>query len=161
MIAIGSTIGGQLGGMYGRRLPPTVLRGVIVVGRHGGRRAAARHLSVRRVARNASGVASSTSQPRVGHVEHVLDQQRPQRRAAARPPSPRAAPRGRRRATSASRSARCGSSTRAAVSAACSSAMPRLPLAPALEPPLARAALLVAALDEAGCRPWSPPAAAR
>ncbi len=31
MIAIGSTIGGQLGGMYGRRLSPTVLRGIIVV----------------------------------------------------------------------------------------------------------------------------------
>src|SRR5690349_6513882 len=31
VIAVGSTIGGQLGGMYGRRLPPNVLRGVIVV----------------------------------------------------------------------------------------------------------------------------------
>ena len=31
LIAIGSTAGGQLGGMYGRRLPPNVLRGVIVV----------------------------------------------------------------------------------------------------------------------------------
>ena len=31
VIAVGSTIGGQLGGMYGRRLPPAVLRGVIVV----------------------------------------------------------------------------------------------------------------------------------
>jgi uncharacterized membrane protein YfcA len=31
VIAIGSTIGGQLGGMYGRRLPPSVLRGIIVV----------------------------------------------------------------------------------------------------------------------------------
>jgi len=31
VIAIGSTIGGQLGGMYGRRLPPNVLRGIIVV----------------------------------------------------------------------------------------------------------------------------------
>jgi uncharacterized membrane protein YfcA len=31
MIAIGSTIGGQIGGMYGRRLSPTVLRGLIVV----------------------------------------------------------------------------------------------------------------------------------
>jgi uncharacterized membrane protein YfcA len=31
MIAIGSTIGGQIGGMYGRRLSPTVLRGFIVV----------------------------------------------------------------------------------------------------------------------------------
>ena len=31
IIAVGSTIGGQVGGMYGRRLPPTVLRGVIVV----------------------------------------------------------------------------------------------------------------------------------
>jgi uncharacterized membrane protein YfcA len=31
MIAIGSTAGGQLGGMYGRRLSPTVLRGIIVV----------------------------------------------------------------------------------------------------------------------------------
>src|SRR5215208_2942722 len=31
MIAIGSTIGGQLGGTYGRRLSPTVLRGIIVV----------------------------------------------------------------------------------------------------------------------------------
>jgi uncharacterized membrane protein YfcA len=31
MIAIGSTAGGQLGGMYGRRLPPAVLRGLIVV----------------------------------------------------------------------------------------------------------------------------------
>ena len=31
VIAIGSTIGGQLGGMYGRRLSPAVLRGIIVV----------------------------------------------------------------------------------------------------------------------------------
>ena len=31
MIAIGSTVGGQVGGMYGRRLPPLVLRGFIVV----------------------------------------------------------------------------------------------------------------------------------
>jgi uncharacterized membrane protein YfcA len=31
VIAIGSTIGGQLGGSYGRRLSPTVLRGIIVV----------------------------------------------------------------------------------------------------------------------------------
>ena len=31
VIAIGSTIGGQLGGTYGRRLPPDVLRGIIVV----------------------------------------------------------------------------------------------------------------------------------
>jgi uncharacterized membrane protein YfcA len=31
VIAIGSTIGGQLGGMYGRRLSPNVLRGIIVV----------------------------------------------------------------------------------------------------------------------------------
>jgi uncharacterized protein len=31
VIAIGSTVGGQLGGMYGRRLPPNVLRGIIVV----------------------------------------------------------------------------------------------------------------------------------
>jgi uncharacterized protein len=31
VIAIGSTIGGQLGGMYGRRLPPNALRGIIVV----------------------------------------------------------------------------------------------------------------------------------
>jgi uncharacterized membrane protein YfcA len=31
LIAIGSTAGGQLGGMYGRRLPPTVLRGIIVL----------------------------------------------------------------------------------------------------------------------------------
>ena len=31
VIAIGSTIGGQLGGIYGRRLPPNVLRGIIVV----------------------------------------------------------------------------------------------------------------------------------
>ena len=31
MIAVGSTVGGQFGGMYGRKLPPTVLRGVIVV----------------------------------------------------------------------------------------------------------------------------------
>ena len=31
MIAIGSTAGGQLGGMYGRRLPATALRGIIVV----------------------------------------------------------------------------------------------------------------------------------
>lgn len=31
VIAIGSTIGGQLGGVYGRRLPPDVLRGIIVV----------------------------------------------------------------------------------------------------------------------------------
>ena len=31
VIAVGSTIGGQLGGMYGRRLSPTVLRGIIVV----------------------------------------------------------------------------------------------------------------------------------
>jgi uncharacterized protein len=31
MIAIGSTAGGQLGGMYGRRLSPAVLRGIIVV----------------------------------------------------------------------------------------------------------------------------------
>ena len=30
MIAIGSTLGGQLGGMYGRRLPPVALRGIIV-----------------------------------------------------------------------------------------------------------------------------------
>jgi uncharacterized membrane protein YfcA len=30
VIAIGSTIGGQLGGVYGRRLPPSVLRGIIV-----------------------------------------------------------------------------------------------------------------------------------
>ena len=30
-IAVGSTIGGQVGGMYGRRLPPPVLRGFIVV----------------------------------------------------------------------------------------------------------------------------------
>jgi len=30
VIAIGSTIGGQLGGVYGRRLPPNVLRGIIV-----------------------------------------------------------------------------------------------------------------------------------
>ena len=30
-LAIGSTAGGQVGGMYGRRLPPQVLRGVIVV----------------------------------------------------------------------------------------------------------------------------------
>jgi uncharacterized membrane protein YfcA len=31
VIAIGSTIGGQVGGSYGRRLSPAVLRGVIVV----------------------------------------------------------------------------------------------------------------------------------
>jgi uncharacterized protein len=31
LIAIGSTAGGQLGGMYGRRLPPVALRGIIVV----------------------------------------------------------------------------------------------------------------------------------
>jgi len=31
MIAIGSAVGGQVGGMYGRRLPPLVLRGFIVV----------------------------------------------------------------------------------------------------------------------------------
>ena len=31
MIAIGSTAGGQLGGMYGRRLPPVALRGISVV----------------------------------------------------------------------------------------------------------------------------------
>ena len=31
MIAIGSTAGGQLGGMYGRRLPATALRGIIMV----------------------------------------------------------------------------------------------------------------------------------
>jgi len=31
MIAIGSTAGGQLGGIYGRRLPPMALRGIIVV----------------------------------------------------------------------------------------------------------------------------------
>jgi uncharacterized protein len=31
MIAVGSTIGGQVGGMYGRKLPPNFLRGVIVV----------------------------------------------------------------------------------------------------------------------------------
>jgi uncharacterized membrane protein YfcA len=31
MIAIGSTAGGQLGGMFGRRLSPAVLRGIIVV----------------------------------------------------------------------------------------------------------------------------------
>src|SRR3954452_18326746 len=31
MIAVGSTAGGQLGGMYGRRLPPVALRGIIVV----------------------------------------------------------------------------------------------------------------------------------
>ena len=31
LIAIGSTAGGQLGGMYGRRLPPAALRGIIVV----------------------------------------------------------------------------------------------------------------------------------
>jgi uncharacterized membrane protein YfcA len=31
VIAIGSTVGGQLGGTYGRRLPPDVLRGIIVV----------------------------------------------------------------------------------------------------------------------------------
>ena len=31
MIAIGSTAGGQLGGMYGRRLPPAALRAFIVV----------------------------------------------------------------------------------------------------------------------------------
>src|SRR5215217_3801351 len=30
MIAIGSTLGGQLGGTYGRRLPPVALRGIIV-----------------------------------------------------------------------------------------------------------------------------------
>jgi uncharacterized protein len=30
MIAVGSTAGGQLGGMYGRRLPPVALRGIIV-----------------------------------------------------------------------------------------------------------------------------------
>ena len=30
MIAIGSTAGGQFGGMYGRRLPPVALRGIIV-----------------------------------------------------------------------------------------------------------------------------------
>jgi uncharacterized membrane protein YfcA len=31
MIAIGSTVGGHVGGMYGRRLPPSALRGFIVV----------------------------------------------------------------------------------------------------------------------------------
>ena len=31
MIAVGTTVGGQVGGMYGRRLPPIALRGVIVV----------------------------------------------------------------------------------------------------------------------------------
>jgi uncharacterized membrane protein YfcA len=31
LLAIGSTAGGQLGGMYGRRLSPTILRGLIVV----------------------------------------------------------------------------------------------------------------------------------
>ena len=31
MIAIGSTVGGQVGGMYGRRLPPAALRAFIVV----------------------------------------------------------------------------------------------------------------------------------
>jgi uncharacterized membrane protein YfcA len=30
LIAVGSTIGGQLGALVGRRLPPNVLRGVIV-----------------------------------------------------------------------------------------------------------------------------------
>jgi len=30
MIAVGSTAGGQVGGMYGRRLPPAALRGIIV-----------------------------------------------------------------------------------------------------------------------------------
>ena len=30
-IAVGSTVGGQVGGMYGRRLPPAALRGFIVV----------------------------------------------------------------------------------------------------------------------------------
>src|ERR687889_607999 len=29
MIAVGSTIGGQVGGMYGRRLSPMMLRGII------------------------------------------------------------------------------------------------------------------------------------
>jgi uncharacterized membrane protein YfcA len=31
IIAVGSTVGGQVGGMYGRRLPPMALRSVIVV----------------------------------------------------------------------------------------------------------------------------------
>ncbi|EST37768.1 hypothetical protein N566_11205, partial [Streptomycetaceae bacterium MP113-05] len=31
LVAVGSTVGGQLGARIGRRLPPTVLRGVIVV----------------------------------------------------------------------------------------------------------------------------------
>ena len=31
LIAVGSTIGGQLGATVGRRLPPNVLRAVIVV----------------------------------------------------------------------------------------------------------------------------------
>jgi len=31
LIALGATVGGQLGVRVGRRLPPTVLRGVIVV----------------------------------------------------------------------------------------------------------------------------------
>ena len=31
IIAVGSTIGGQVGGMYGRRLSPAMLRGIIVV----------------------------------------------------------------------------------------------------------------------------------
>jgi uncharacterized membrane protein YfcA len=31
VIAVGSTVGGHFGGTYGRKLPPNVLRGVIVV----------------------------------------------------------------------------------------------------------------------------------
>jgi len=31
LIALGATVGGQLGAKVGRRLPPAVLRGVIVV----------------------------------------------------------------------------------------------------------------------------------
>ena len=107
VIAIGSTIGGQLGGMYGRRLPPDRAARDHRRGRHDGRRAAARHLTVRRVARNASGVASQHPQPRLGHVEHAARpaaarsgaqprvlQHLAQRRGGRRRARPRRGPRG-------------------------------------------------------------------
>ena len=126
--------------MYGRRLPPSVLRGVIVVV---GVVAAVRllaHLTVSRVARNRVRRRAQDGQPRIGHVEHVVGGEARAAGAAARPPAPRSAPRRSPPSTSASRSARCGSSTRAAMSAAASSATRACPSRRrskrrALEPP--------------------------
>ena len=99
-------------------------------------------------------------QARLGDVEHVLDEQRAQRPQPRRPPSPRAAPSGRRRARA--RRGRRG--------AGAAPAPPCRRPARARAAPAPRAGARSAAgssrpscggPSRAGCRPWSPPAAAR